>query len=127
MQSQSAMKRERDLDNTGSARFFARVLCVGSLLIFLDGYWIVSAENRVVYELTDFSFFPTVLATLFGLLLVNTALRRYTPRVAFSDAEIATIYVMISVATALAGHDIVRQLVPAMAHGVGRATAENEW
>ena len=100
---------------------------MGSLLTLLDCYWIVSAENRVVYELTDFSFFPTVLATLFSLLLVNTALRRYVPRVAFTDAEIATIYVMISVATALAGHDIVRQLVPAMAHGVGRATPENEW
>jgi hypothetical protein len=127
MQSQSALKRTRSQDDTGSARFFARVLCVGSLLTILDCYWIVSAENRVVYELTDFSFFPTVLATLFSLLLVNTALRRYWPRVAFTDAEIASIYVMISVATALAGHDIVRQLVPAMAHGVGRATPENEW
>jgi hypothetical protein len=127
MQVQSVTKRERDGDDTGSAPFFARVLCVGSLLIFLDCYWIVSAENRVVYELTDFSFFPTVLATLFSLLLVNSALRRYTPRVALTNAEIATIYVMISVATSLAGHDIVRQLVPAMAHGVGRATVENEW
>ena len=101
MQLQSATKRERDGDATGSARFFARVLCVGSLLIFVDCYWIVSAENRVVHELTDFSFFPTVLATLFSLLLVNSALRRYTPRAAFTNAEIATIYVMISVATSL--------------------------
>ena len=34
---------------------------------------------------------------------------------------------MISVATALAGHDIVRQLVPLKANPFWFATAENEW
>ena len=34
---------------------------------------------------------------------------------------------MVSVATALAGHDIIRQLVPLMANPFWYATPENEW
>ena len=34
---------------------------------------------------------------------------------------------MVSVATALAGHDIIRQLVPMIANAGWFATPENEW
>lgn len=114
-------------DTTGTPRFFVRVLGIGTLLILLDCYWIISAENRVVWELTDFSFFPTVLLTLFCLVLVNLGLGRLSPRLALTPAEVATIYVMVSVATALAGHDIIRQLVPLIGNGIWFATPENEW
>lgn len=108
-------------------RFILRSIILGALLIALNCYWIVSAENRVVWELTDFSIFPTVLFTLFLFGSLNLLLKRYASDLAFEDGEVATIYIMISVATALAGHDIVRQLVPLMANPFWFATTENEW
>jgi len=114
-------------DTTSALRFGFRVLLVGSLLIFANCFWIISAENRVVWELTDFSFFPTVLFTLFALSLLNLGLRRFAPSAALSSAELATLYIMVSVATALAGHDIIRQLVPLIGNGYWFATPENEW
>jgi hypothetical protein len=114
-------------DTTSLWRFLVRVLAVGSLLIVLDSFWIIAAENRVVWELTDFSFFPTVLFTLFALALLNLGLARISPRTAFTPAEMAAIYVMVSVATALSGHDIVRQLVPTIGNAFWYATPENEW
>ncbi|MBI1925802.1 hypothetical protein HYR99_16330 [Candidatus Poribacteria bacterium] len=110
-----------------STRFVLRALVFGAILIVLNCYWIISAENRVVWELTDFSIFPTVLFTLFALAAVNLLLKRTLKNLSFTQAELATTYIMVSVATALAGHDIVRQLVPMMANAFWYATPENEW
>lgn len=110
-----------------TSRFIFRTLIFGSILIILNCYWIISAENRVVYELTDFSIFPTVLFTLFTLAGVNLLLKRLFKGLALSEAELAITYIMVSVATALAGHDIIRQLVPMMANPFWYATPENEW
>ena len=104
-------------------RFILRSIILGALLIALNCYWIVSAENRVVWELTDFSIFPTVLFTLFLFGSLNLLLKRYASDLAFEGGEVTTIYIMISVATALAGHDIVRQLVPLMVNPFWFATA----
>jgi len=120
-------KKTPSSETSTLTRFVGRVLFFGSLLILVNCYWIISAENRVVWELTDFSFFPTVLFTLFVLALVNLALRKYAPRLAFSPDELAMLYIMVSVATALAGHDIIRQLVPLMGNGYWFATPENDW
>ena len=81
----------------------------------------------MVWKLTDFSIFPTVLFTLFIFGSLNLLLKRYASDLAFEDGVVATIYIMISVATALAGHDIVRQLVPLKANPFWFATAENGW
>ena len=114
-------------DHSSTKRFVLSTLVFGSILIILNCYWIISAENRVVWELTDFSIFPTVLFVLFVLVGVNQLLRRLTKTFSLTEAELATTYIMISVATALAGHDIVRQLVPMMANPFWFATPENEW
>ena len=110
-----------------NGRFIVRTLIFGSILIILNCYWIISAENRVVYELTDFSIFPTVLFTLVSVAGVNLLLKRFFKGLALSEAELALTYIMVSVATALAGHDIIRQLVPLMANPFWYATPENEW
>ena len=117
----------RKPENQSTGRFIVWTLVFGSVLIILNCYWIVSAENRVVWELTDFSIFPTVLFTLFVLTGVNLLLKRLFVRFSLTDAELATTYIMVSVATALAGHDIVRQLVPLMTNPFWYATPENEW
>ena len=112
---------------SSTGRFLLGTLIFGSVLIVLTCYWIISAENRVVDELTDFSIFPTVLSTFFVLAGINLSLKRFLKKISLSKAELATTYIMVSVATALAGHDIVRQLVPMMANAAWFATPENEW
>ena len=125
------MRQEKDTlthsDTSTTGRFVVRTLIFGSILIILNCYWIISAENRVVYELTDFSIFPTVLFTLVSVASVNLLLKRFFKGLALSEAELALTYIMVSVATALAGHDIIRQLVPLMANPFWYATPENEW
>ena len=68
-----------------------------------------------------------MLFTFFLLATVNLLLKRFFKTISLSETELATTYIMVSVATALAGHDIVRQLVPMMANAAWFATPENEW
>ncbi len=117
----------QDVEKPSTFRFFVGTLLFGSILIILTCYWIISAENRVVWELTDFSIFPTVLFTFFLLAALAPFLRRLFKRAAPTSRELAMTYIMVSVATALAGHDIVRQLVPMIANAGWFATPENEW
>ena len=112
---------------TSTFRFLVGTLLFGSILIILTCYWIISAENRVVWELTDFSIFPTVLFTFFLLAALTPFLKKALKRAAPTSRELAMTYIMVSVATALAGHDIVRQLVPMIANAGWFATPENEW
>ena len=117
----------QDVEKPSTLRFFVGTLLFGSILIILTCYWIISAENRVVWELTDFSIFPTVLFTFFLLAALSPFLKRLFKHAAPTSRELAMTYIMVSVATALAGHDIVRQLVPMVANAGWFATPENEW
>ena len=71
-----AAQRQDEFGQTSTSRFILRVLIFGSLLIALNCYWIISAENRVVWELTDFSDFPTDHITLFDIAGVKQLLKR---------------------------------------------------
>ena len=81
-----AFPKQDEFGPTLISRFILRVLIFGSLLIALNCYWIVSGENRVVHELTDFSVFPTVLFTLFTLASVNLLLKRTFKTLALRDS-----------------------------------------
>ena len=122
-----ASDTNQDVDRSSTFRFVVGTLLFGSILIILTCYWIISAENRVVWELTDFSIFPTVLFTFFFLAALTPILKRIFRNAAPTKRELAMTYIMVSVATALAGHDIVRQLVPMIANAGWFATPENEW
>ena len=105
----------------------ARALILGTIAIIISAYWVVGVENRIVYELTDFSIYPTVIFVLFLLALVNLFLSRFLKRLSLSATELATVYVMLSIATSLFGHDMMRQLIPMMTNPFWFATPENEW
>ncbi|MXY29064.1 hypothetical protein F4Y59_13020, partial [Candidatus Poribacteria bacterium] len=116
-----------DDQKPSTLRFLVGTLVLGSVLIILSCYLIISAENLVVWELTDFSIFPTVLFTFILLALINPLLKKIFKGFAPTSRELALSYIMVSVATALAGHDIIRQLVPMIANAGWFATPENEW
>ena len=67
--------------NVGNSRVsIARALILGAILIVVSTYWVVGAENRIIWELTDFSIYPTVIFVLFLLALINLFLIRYLKR-----------------------------------------------
>ena len=86
-------------------------------LIVLDAFWVIHAEKvgRGPY-FTTISLFANVFFILTALLIVNAGLRRLLPRVSLSQAELLTIYAMVGVGAALAGHDCVPSLIQMLGH-----------
>lgn len=106
----------------------ARALILGIILIILSTIWVVGAENRIIWEITDFSLFPTVIFVIFILALFSLILGKTLGK-AFSlnPYELIIIYAMLSITTSLFSHDMMRQLLPIMGYGFWFATPENEW
>ena len=65
--------------------------------------------------------------SLLLLTLFNLIVTRFAPKVALSQAELLTLYVMLSIASAISGHDQLIGLPPALGHPFWFATPENEW
>lgn len=105
-----------------------RAILLGLLLIPLNTYWVQYSE--AVHELahaTMASLFFNCVFTLLGLVVLNAGLRRILPRQVLTAAELLVIYVMLCVATAVAGHDQTEVLVPVMSYVFHFATPENQW
>ena len=66
-----------------------------------------------------------VLFCIFVLTLLNRLIKKYYK--GLSQAELLTIYTMLSVSTGLFGIDLMTLLVPLMGHAFWFATPENEW
>lgn len=105
-----------------------RALLLGALLIPFHVYWIVTVEGIYHWShCTAVSLYWNVVFNLLLLLALNALLKRYAPRWAFTQAEFVTIYVMIAVASALAGHDTLQLGVPNISHPYYYATDANRW
>lgn len=68
-----------------------------------------------------------VIVNLLILMGLNLFLKRFLPRFAFTDAELLTVYAMLTLAGAVAGRDSYQILVPVMGWAFRYATPENEW
>ena len=94
-----------------------RSIAIGLILVPLNCMWLALAE--VVWysgEPTTLSLYPNVVFILCVLVLGNLALKKLRPAWALSPAELLVIYVMLSVATSLAGHDMMEILVSTLPH-----------
>ncbi len=105
-----------------------RSLIIGTFLIPLHVYWIITVEGIYHWNhCTAVSLYWNVVFNLLILLGINWALKRWAPRYALTQAEFVTIYVMIAVASALAGHDTLQLGVPNLSHAWWFATPANRW
>ncbi len=105
-----------------------RAIAVGTILIPLQCLFVVQVE--VVYasmQATNLSLFYNVVATLALLVAGNAWLRRFVPRWALTAGELRAIGVMLSVATALFGVDMLQIFIGLMPHAHRFATPENRW
>jgi len=105
-----------------------RALLLGTLLIILNCYWVMVTETVwFALHITCISLFFNVIFTLFALTLFNEFLKKVTPRLALQPGELVVIYVMLSVATAIAGQDFMQLLPATVVHPFWFASPENEW
>ena len=75
---------------------------------------------------THYSLFFSTVCNLLVLTAANVPLVKFSPRLAFSQAELLTIHIMLNLSAALVGSGMMQLLPPAMAAPFGLATPDNE-
>ncbi|MBI2192264.1 MAG: hypothetical protein HYU36_09790 [Planctomycetes bacterium] len=105
-----------------------RAFLISLLLIPFNAYWIMQIE-AVWYSghPTTISLFFNVILLLCVLILVNHQVRRRWPRQALHPAEILVVYVMLSLASAMGGHDMLQVLTPTLTYPYYYAGPWNGW
>jgi len=105
-----------------------RGIALGLLLIPFNTLWVQHSEVvRETAQPTMASLFFTAVLTLLGVTLLNRTVARIHPRSALSGGELYLVYAMVSVATALAGHDQIEVLVPVISYVRHFASPESRW
>ena len=122
---QESSLREQSLQGRKSLGATWRAILIGTILTIPNVYWILDSAGQG-YP-TTISLYFNVIFCIFILTGTNLALKRITPRLAFSQGELLTIYVMLAIASSLAGHDVLRVLIPMIPYAFWHATPENDW
>lgn len=110
-------RTERNADAPPSPRLVTlRIVLLSTLLIFLNCYWVIQVEGIWhTNHATAMSMFWNSIFFLFLLVLLNVfVLKRWFPAQAFTQGELITCYLMMNIATALAGHDSLQLGIPAV-------------
>ncbi len=92
----------------------ARILLLSTVLIFANCYWVLEVEGIWhTNHATAMSLFWNTVFCLLILVGINAAvLKPFAPRFAFSQGELATFFTMLTIGTALAGHDSLQLGIP---------------
>ena len=99
------------------------------VLIPFNFYWIIAGEVGLVgYALNTYAVpFYNVVFVVFTFTVINLAVQ-YTSRIRLlTDAELLTIYILLSTACAFPSITLMTILVTTVGHAFWFATPENEW
>ena len=102
-----------------------RAILIGTVLIIPNMYWILDSVGQG-YP-TTISLYFNVIFCIFAITGVNFFVVHVAPKVAMQQGELLTIYVMLAIASSLAGHDVLRVLIPMIPYAFWYATPENDW
>ena len=107
----------------------AKALVVGSALCFIIGAGVPYSNIVINGSLMAHNFSTPAALFLFFLfvLFVNAALGRVVPRLALARQELAVVYIMAMLATAIPTVGFVENLLPIIAGLYYYATPENDW
>lgn len=106
----------------------ARAVLIGVLLIPVKAQWIAVSEMMTgTTEITCTSLFIGVTFILFVLVALNPLLERLNPRWRLAPGELITIYVMLSLATAVGGIGVIGFLTPALCNLYYYHNETNRW
>ena len=105
-----------------------RSIGIGSALIPAAVMYVIQLElGWCTGQPTTVSLFPHVMFIVFLIALLNRLVARLWPGAELTGSEVMTVYIMLCLATAMAGHDLMEILVPMLSHTTWFATAENGW
>jgi len=105
-----------------------RAVVLALLLMPLNAYWIILMEvTRYSGHPTTISLFFNVVFLLAALIGLNGLLGKITPRLKLTPGELLTAYIMLALASAICGHDMIEVLMPILAHAHYYARPENAW
>lgn len=99
-----------------------RIIGLGLILSIPYGYFSIQTPTPSTVSLI----YPVVIS-LTLLIIINIIMKRWFPKVAFSQGEMLSLYTMLSLSIAYAGHDVMQVLAPILGHAFWFATPENEW
>jgi hypothetical protein len=105
-----------------------RALVVSALLIPVNAWWLIETEYvRYSDNGTTAALFFNAISLVLLLLLANGLLTRVRPRWRFTRGELVVIYVAVSVATNLGGHDQLQILFATITYLSRRAVPGDPW
>lgn len=105
-----------------------RAIVLGLVLIPINNWWVFQMEIvHLSGHPTTTSIFFNSIFVLVVLVCFNSLIRSVSPKSRLSQGEMLTVYVMINIATCLAGHDMLQVLIPEMTYPFRYATPENGW
>ena len=76
---------------------------------------------------TSLSLYFNVIFIIVVLAALNLLVFKFARRWTLNNAEISTLYIMLAIASSVAGHDMMEILMPILPHAAWFASAENEW
>ncbi|MDO8684438.1 MAG: hypothetical protein Q7N50_13260 [Armatimonadota bacterium] len=104
-----------------------RAVILAIILAVLNDYWLVQLEV-VRYSFATYAApFYNVVFTLFVVTCVNLLVRRLFPRFALSGAELLTVYVMLSITSAVCSTHMLQILVSLMGYAFHLKPLDNTW
>lgn len=105
-----------------------RTFLVAPPLILLNAWWITEIEFISYSDnCTTQSLFFNAISLLLALLALNVLLSRLRPQWMFSQQEMASLYVIVVVASNLAGHDQLQILFTTITYFPRHASVDNGW
>lgn len=115
-----------------SGKVTLRAVIIALLLTIPNSYWMKINWGPAGYD-TGQSF-PTVITLYFNviffiflLLFFNFLIRQISPSKQFTESELMLIYILLSLASSIAGHDTLEILWPMLTYSIWHAQPENEW
>ena len=108
-------------------RVTARAIILALFLTIVNDYWIVQLEVvRYSYPTYAAPFYNCIF-TLLVVTLANFLVRKRFPRIALTRIELITIYVMVSISSAVCSHNMMMILISLMGYAFFFQTPENKW
>jgi len=108
-------------------RVTPRAVFLALALTVVNDFWLVQLEV-VRYSFGTYAApFYNCIFTLLVVTLANFSLRKRFPRIAFSRVELITVYVMLSISSAVCSHNMMQVLVSLMGYAHFFKTPENNW
>ena len=104
------------------------VLILVIILIPINSLWIIQTE-LVHYSAhpTTMSLLSNVIFLLFLFICINLMVSKIFRRYGLNQRELLFIYILLSTASTMSGHDMIQVLAPMLGHAFWFATPENEW